>query len=89
VHVSIPADFKFYDLPHIARWAVDLSKWAIQRDSKEFEFLLNRIPEEARSAVSEQSCWRHVKVALAKELIVRRMAEMKPRINNSLVTRSF
>jgi len=44
--------------------------------SKEFEFLLSKIPEEdIREGITKQKPWHQVKLALAKELAVRRMAE--------------
>lgn len=74
---SPPAEhFTFYDIPYIAHWAINLRRWTVQRESREFEFLLSRLPESAREFIKGRRHWRSMKVALARELVVRRMAEI-------------
>lgn len=69
-------DFQFYHLPYVARWAINVKRWPIQRGGKEFTFLLSRIPEEPIREYIAGLPWREAKVALAKELAVRRLAEI-------------
>lgn len=71
------ARFQFYDVPYVAHWAINLERWNVEAESKEFAFLLSRIPdEETRKQIASKTPWSAAKVALAKELAVRRMAEI-------------
>lgn len=68
--------FIFYDVPYVAHWAINVRRWGMQRESREFEFLLSKLPEEAQHFIRGRKQWRRVKIALARELAVRRMAEI-------------
>jgi len=69
--------FQFYHTPCVARWAINLATWHLEPDSQEFSFLLGRIEdEEARARITASTPWSAVKKALAKELAVRRLAEV-------------
>lgn len=68
--------FQYYHIPYVAHWAINLRRWSIKPDSKEFKFLLSRIPDEDKPKISNNTSWPATKLALAKELAVRRMAEI-------------
>mmetsp|Transcript_9409 Transcript_9409/g.17403 ORF Transcript_9409/g.17403 Transcript_9409/m.17403 type:complete len:462 (-) Transcript_9409:19-1404(-) len=69
--------FQFYEVPYVVRWAINLERWRVSADSREYAFLLSRIPDaDARRRIASQPSWSTVKLALAKELAVRRMAEV-------------
>lgn len=67
--------FEYFQVPHVARWIVDLQKWKLDPGGREFRFLRGTLPEEMRKWLDGLS-WPDAKVALAKELAVRRMAEV-------------
>ncbi|CAK9079091.1 unnamed protein product [Durusdinium trenchii] len=74
---EVERSFQFYEVPYVARWAINLQRWKLRSDSKEYAFLLSRVPDEAaRRRIATQGSWPQVKLALAKELTVRRMAEI-------------
>lgn len=69
--------FQFYEVPYVAHWAINLQNWKIKSNSKEYAFLLSRIPDaDVRRQITTQRSWPQAKLALAKELAVRRMAEI-------------
>merc|ERR1719265_1874431 len=70
-------DFQFYHVPYVAHWAINLRRWQMKKDSREFEFLLQRIPEEEiRHRIRQKKTWRGSKIALLRELVVRRLSEI-------------
>eukprot|EP00931_Biecheleriopsis_adriatica_P117009 TRINITY_DN92575_c0_g1_i1.p1 TRINITY_DN92575_c0_g1~~TRINITY_DN92575_c0_g1_i1.p1 ORF type:complete len:453 (+),score=89.24 TRINITY_DN92575_c0_g1_i1:124-1482(+) len=69
--------FQLYEVPYVVRWAINLRRWNITADSKELSFLLSRLPDDAsRQRIASMRPWSAAKVALARELAVRRMAEV-------------
>ncbi|CAE7676162.1 unnamed protein product [Symbiodinium sp. KB8] len=77
---ALPAedkDFQLYEVPYVVRWAINLEQWRMAADSKEYAFLLSRIPDnDARKRIASSKSWSAAKLSLAKELAVRRMAEV-------------
>eukprot|EP00439_Symbiodinium_sp_Y106_P059971 s419_g8.t2 len=77
---ALPAedkDFQLYEVPYVVRWAINLEQWRMSADSKEYAFLLSRIPDnDARKRIASSKSWSAAKLSLAKELAVRRMAEV-------------
>mmetsp|Transcript_8064 Transcript_8064/g.15108 ORF Transcript_8064/g.15108 Transcript_8064/m.15108 type:complete len:554 (-) Transcript_8064:47-1708(-) len=70
-------EFEFYQVPYVAHWAINVRKWPMKRDSREFNFLLERIPEEEiRESIKGKKTWKATKLALVRELVVRRMSEI-------------
>ncbi|CAE7528220.1 unnamed protein product [Symbiodinium natans] len=70
-------DFQFYEVPYVVRWAINLERWRMTADSREYAFLLSRIPDDdARKRIASSKSWSALKVSLAQELAVRRMAEV-------------
>lgn len=70
-------EFVFYQVPYVCHWAINVRRWQIKRDSREFDFLLNRIPEEeSRNRILGKKSWKAMKLALLRELVVRRMSEI-------------
>lgn len=65
----------FYHIPHVARWAVDVRSWGIQRESRECRFLLGLLPDEDRELIFHMA-WDEAKRRVLKELLIRRMAEV-------------
>lgn len=79
-----PNRFQFYEVPYVARWAIDLKAWQLRSDGKEFAFLLSRIPDAAvRRHIQSRCSWPEVKLALVKELMVRRMAEVLTQVRKA------
>lgn len=69
--------FEFYQVPYVAHWAINVRKWQLRRDSREFNFLLERIPEEdIRESIRGKKTLKATKLALVRELVVRRMSEI-------------
>lgn len=67
--------FEYFQVPHVARWCVDVQNWRLEPGSPEFRFLQRALPDEMRKWL-DGLAWPNAKVALAKELAVRRMAEV-------------
>lgn len=69
--------FTFYHVPYVAHWAINLSAWNLKQGSREYDFLLSKVTEQAAiRRITKQKTWHGFKVALAKELAVCRMAEV-------------
>lgn len=69
--------FQFYHLPYLARWAINLRRWQLEPGGKEFDFLLSRLDsDEVCARILAHKRWADKKLALAKELAVRRMVEI-------------
>lgn len=69
------ARFEYFQVPHVARWVVDLREWNLEPSGPEFRFLRGTLPDETRNWL-DGLAWPGAKLALAKELAVRRMAEV-------------
>jgi len=71
------SSFQFYEVPYVARWAINLERWDLEVESREFSFLLDQLPDDGiRHRIRETKPWSSCKIALAKELAVRRLAEI-------------
>jgi len=69
--------FQFYEVRYVARWAVNVRRWPIRPNSREHKFLLSRLPESAQECLEKAtSSWPEFKRELAKELMIRRLAEV-------------
>lgn len=69
--------FEFYQVHHVAHWAVNLRQWQLEPNSQELRYLLGRIKDkEALMRITSATPFSALKRALAKELVVRRLAEV-------------
>mmetsp|Transcript_13256 Transcript_13256/g.22944 ORF Transcript_13256/g.22944 Transcript_13256/m.22944 type:complete len:609 (+) Transcript_13256:63-1889(+) len=69
--------FTFYHVPYVAHWAINLGSWNLRQGSREHDFLLSKVDDEdAKKRINKEKTWHGLKVALAKELAIRRMAEV-------------
>lgn len=72
--------FQYFHVPYVVHWAINLESWGLEQGSREFEFLLARLPDKASRASIKTAAaaegGRGARSALARELAVRRLAEV-------------